>query len=203
MSRLVVTNIETQNIMFDSDTTAFTIASDGNVSGNGLAMSKISESVGTNVAQFDITGFSETYDTYYISFDAVAANDNIQFFAKMFVGGTLITANHFGFEVVTKGSSPSVSEGDDIFIRFERYGTGNAAGEGITGGFHIYNRNSSTRPTSAAGSCNGLSGSANHDHLSFGGIQKPAYVGNVMSGIRLYFASGNIAAGTVKLYGIK
>ena len=33
MSKLVVTNIETQNIKFDSDTTAFTIASDGTTSG--------------------------------------------------------------------------------------------------------------------------------------------------------------------------
>ena len=35
MSKLVVTNIETQNIKFDSDTTAFTIASDGTTTGAG------------------------------------------------------------------------------------------------------------------------------------------------------------------------
>ena len=35
MSKLVVTNIETQNIKFDSDTTAFTIASDGTTTGTG------------------------------------------------------------------------------------------------------------------------------------------------------------------------
>ena len=35
MSKLVVTNIETQNIKFDSDTTAFTIGSDGTTTGQG------------------------------------------------------------------------------------------------------------------------------------------------------------------------
>ena len=45
MSRLIVSNIETQNIKFDSDTTAFTIASDGTVSGTGdnAAMVKLAD----------------------------------------------------------------------------------------------------------------------------------------------------------------
>jgi len=33
MSRLIVTSVETQNIKFDSDTTAFTIGSDGVTTG--------------------------------------------------------------------------------------------------------------------------------------------------------------------------
>ena len=51
MSKLVVTNIETQNIKFDSDTTAFTIGSDGVVTGNNApAMVKLFEgSFGSSV----------------------------------------------------------------------------------------------------------------------------------------------------------
>ena len=35
MSRLIVSSIETQNIKFDSDTTAFTIGSDGGIKAEG------------------------------------------------------------------------------------------------------------------------------------------------------------------------
>tara|TARA_B100000242_G_scaffold253629_1_gene196025 strand:- start:302 stop:976 length:675 start_codon:yes stop_codon:yes gene_type:complete len=41
MSRLVVTNIETQNIKFDSDTTAFTIGSGGNISGGSHGLNPL------------------------------------------------------------------------------------------------------------------------------------------------------------------
>lgn len=36
MSRLIVSNIETQNIKFDSDTTAFSISNAGSLSGSGI-----------------------------------------------------------------------------------------------------------------------------------------------------------------------
>lgn len=43
MSKLVVTNIETQNIKFDSDTTAFTIGSDGGIKGEGSATTNLQQ----------------------------------------------------------------------------------------------------------------------------------------------------------------
>ena len=56
MSRLIVTNVDTQNIKFDSDTTAFTIASDGTTSGVGAgAMVKLLDvSNISSVATYDI-----------------------------------------------------------------------------------------------------------------------------------------------------
>ena len=53
MSRLIVTNIETQNIKFDSDTTAFTISSDGNTTGSG--MDKLASASATSVNTVDIS----------------------------------------------------------------------------------------------------------------------------------------------------
>ena len=75
MSRLIVTNIETQNIKFDSDTTAFTINSGGttnfsqNVSGSGfdLVSNVYSDSTVTSVEITLPTG----YDSYYLQLTAL------------------------------------------------------------------------------------------------------------------------------------
>ena len=83
MSKLVVTNIETQNIKFDSDTTAFTIGSDGVLSGTGSpAMVKLLEADISNVAQYDIdsTYINSTYDTYKVIGRLVLASDNQNLF---------------------------------------------------------------------------------------------------------------------------
>ena len=69
MSKLVVTNIETQNIKFDSDTTAFTIGSDGIVTGNNAsAMIKLlSATIGSTSAYvIDSTYINSTYNIYCI-----------------------------------------------------------------------------------------------------------------------------------------
>ena len=75
MSRLIVTNIETQNIKFDSDTTAFTINSSGttnfsqNVSGSGydLLPNVYSDSTVTSTEIALPTG----YDSYYLQLTAL------------------------------------------------------------------------------------------------------------------------------------
>ena len=56
MSKLVVTNIETQNIKFDSDTTAFTISSTGATSGVGAgAMVSLLDTTSVSGATYDIS----------------------------------------------------------------------------------------------------------------------------------------------------
>ena len=79
MSRLIVTNVETQNIKFDSDTTAFTIGSDGVLSGTGSpAMVKLLDADISTVSQYDITStyINSTYDEYILSFNLLPASDN-------------------------------------------------------------------------------------------------------------------------------
>ena len=81
MSRLIVSNIETQNIKFDSDTTAFTIGSDGVLSGTGSpAMVKLNEttvSSSVSLVAFDNTIITSTYDNYYVTIqNAVLAANN-------------------------------------------------------------------------------------------------------------------------------
>jgi len=68
MSRLIVSSIETQNIKFDSDTTAFTIGSDGVLSGTGAPAMVLlnTTTVSSGTTNVDIEQFSSTYSAYKI-----------------------------------------------------------------------------------------------------------------------------------------
>ena len=74
MSRLIVTNIETQNIKFDSDTTAFTIASDGTVSGTGNTYKHLNTTTitsSTSTITFDNTIITSAHQIYEIQFEGL------------------------------------------------------------------------------------------------------------------------------------
>ena len=107
MSKLVVTNIETQNIKFDSDTTAFTIGSDGVVTGNNApAMIKLFESnFGSSAGEGSITHYdidstyiNSTYDAYDIIGYFRPDGDNRYLYMKLMTGGSVISSNHLGYE---------------------------------------------------------------------------------------------------------
>ena len=168
---------------------------------------KISETTASSsVANVNITsGFSSTFDTYYVVFDMLGASDTQNAYVDAFVGGSLVTDGQFGREVLPTdgGSTQGNDTGSSKFLRLDRYGSGNATGEGIQGSFFIYNRNSTTRPTSATGRSNNIQDNGNHNHTIISGSQTSAYRGNVIDGLRFSFASGNIEVGTFKLYGIK
>ena len=53
MSKLIVSSIETQNIKFDSDTTAFTIGSDGGIKAEGSATTNLQQGLAKAWANFD------------------------------------------------------------------------------------------------------------------------------------------------------
>tara|TARA_B100000683_G_scaffold275224_1_gene325348 strand:+ start:753 stop:1373 length:621 start_codon:yes stop_codon:yes gene_type:complete len=74
MSRLIVSNIETQNIKFDSDTTAFTIASDGTVSGTGNTYKHLNTTTitsSTSTITFDNTIITSAHQIYEIQFEGL------------------------------------------------------------------------------------------------------------------------------------
>ncbi len=79
MSKLVVTNIETQNIKFDSDTTAFTIASDGTVSGTGNTYKHLNTTTitsSTSTITFDNTIITSAHQIYEIQFEGLVGANN-------------------------------------------------------------------------------------------------------------------------------
>ncbi len=74
MSRLVVTNVETQNIKFDSDTTAFSINSSGQlntssivVKGEGTATTNLQQGLCKMWVNWNMSGTASVYDSFNFS----------------------------------------------------------------------------------------------------------------------------------------
>ena len=208
MSRLVVTNIETQNIKFDSDTTAFTIGSDGIVTGNNAsAMIKLlSATIGSTSAYvLDSTYINSTYNIYLIQGEFLPASDGVYLYSDAYVGGSVVdSGNNYGRYVREIGSGDVWnSGGQSEFVLYNRNSLGNATGEGITINAVLQNVNSTTRPACITGTSVYHGQSAETRVANFGGTFNASQASSVVNGINFYMSSGNIASGTITLYGIK
>ncbi len=157
MSRLVVTNIETQNIKFDSDTTAFTIGSDGVLSGTGSpAMVKLidvsfgSSAGGSSITHYDVdsTYINSTYDAYDIIGYFRPSGDNRYLYMKLLTGGSVITDNHLGYEGQYAAGSHSFGGNTESSFGFQQFGSGTAEGRGTKLHARVSNVNNTTAPCS-------------------------------------------------------
>jgi len=96
MSKLIVSNIETQNISFDSDTPAITISSDGSVAGAGI------ERISTGAAASGTSNFDIALPTTAGKYSRLLWN----------IRGVRMSAAHgFGLRFRTQGGS--VRNGDN------------------------------------------------------------------------------------------
>tara|TARA_Y100001954_G_scaffold34582_1_gene33023 strand:- start:518 stop:1144 length:627 start_codon:yes stop_codon:yes gene_type:complete len=208
MSRLVVTNIETQNIKFDSDTTAFTIGSDGIVTGNNAsAMIKLlSATIGnTSMYVIDSTYINSTYNIYLIQAEFLPVSDGHYLYSDAYVGGSVVdSGNNYGRYVREIGSGDVWnSPGQSEFVLYNRNSLGNATGEGITINAVLQNVNSTTRPACITGTSVYYGTGAETRTANFGGTFGVSQASSIVNGINFYISSGNIASGSITLYGIK
>ena len=208
MSRLIVTNIETQNIKFDSDTTAFTIGSDGIVTGNNAsAMIKLlSATIGnTSMYVIDSTYINSTYNIYLIQAEFLPVSDGHYLYSDAYVGGSVVdSGNNYGRYVREIGSGDVWnSGGQSEFVLYNRNSLGNATGEGITINAVLQNVNSTTRPACITGTSAYHGTSAGTRVANFGGTFNASQASSVVNGINFYISSGNIASGSLTLYGIR
>ena len=208
MSRLIVSNIETQNIKFDSDTTAFTIGSDGIVTGsNASAMIKLlSATIGnTSMYVIDSTYINSTYNTYLIQGEFLPVSDGHYLYSDAYVGGSVVSSGNVYGRYVREIGSGDVwnSAGQDEFVLYNRNSLGNATGEGITINAVLQNVNSTTRPACITGTSVYYGTGAETRTANFGGTFGVSQASSVVNGINFYISSGNIASGSITLYGIK
>ena len=214
MSKLVVTNIETQNIKFDSDTTAFTIGSDGVVTGNNApGMVKLfegsfgSSAGGGSITHYDIdsTYINSTYDAYDIIGYFRPSGDNRYLYMKLLTGGSVITDNYLGYEGTYAGNGASYFGGNtESSFGFQMYGSGTAVGRGTKLHARVSNVNNTTAPCSITASVNYLEhtgGAHQGGHMC--GSMIDGQESTVINGFRFQFHTGNIHGGYVKIYGIK
>ena len=181
-----------------ADDFAFT----GTVSGSGMDL-LLDATISSAVAQYDIssTYINSTHDNYYLDASILPATDNV--YPQLFpmVGGSVLSS---GVSYATYGHESGSIRGHNFTnIRLSYTNSGNADGEfAIINGF-LQNVNSTAIPFAFSGYTNMVHTDGVHEGLSITGALDAGSRASVVNGIRLNFSSGNIASGTVKLYGLR
>ena len=120
---------------------------------------------------------------------------------RVFVGGAIQTGSIYAHEAAAPvGNSVSNAES---YMRLNVGTIGNATGEGITSILTFQNVNSTSAPFCFTGSSTHSSIDAAHNSQTSAGSLLVANASSVVNGLRIYFNGGNIAAGRVKLFGLK
>ena len=160
--------------------------------------------ISSAVSSYDIdsTYINSTYDTYHLYANLHPASDGYDIYGRWIVGGSVDTGTNYGYEVVTGDGGSVATDDSNSVMRFNRYGVGNDTGEGIFLFAQLLNINSTVFPASIIGQSNsGLTGN-NHNFTSFGTSHKMSNASDVVNGLSLFFQSGNIEFGNVKLFGV-
>jgi hypothetical protein len=209
MSRLIVSNIETQNIKFDSDTTAFTIGSDGVLSGTSApGMVKLyGLTSSSSVASHDIssTYINSTYNNYYLSGYFEGDGDTKYLQCRVMVGGVVQTGSIYQNEVQAIGVQDDQDNNntDSHIFTANNVGMGGEDGEGTTVSIFFQNANSTRAPFSCSGISSYYDNSGNQNGSSFSGGMLVANRANIVNGLSLKMHSSNITYASFTIYGIK
>ena len=176
----------------------------GNVTGTAM-VHLLSADITSAVSAYDIgsTYINSTYDNYLIQAEFLPATDNVFLYLRFFVGGVVQTSLIYATETEPMSTylSANVNSGEAMGSGY--YQLGNATGEGITLNANLQNVNNTARPCSVTGMSNTYYTNAVHSGNIFSGSLIVANASNVVNGFRFYMSSGDIASGTVKLYGLK
>ena len=170
--------------------------------GGGLEF--ISSLDASSSATLSFTGFdSSKYDSYKFTFaNILPATDDAYLHALLSVdsGSNYLTAS----DSYTINATSEASAGDSAFIGIGNLGVSNVDGGGGSGGLEIFgphlNKRTFIVPT------NGLNNKTDETLRGFGfayndgGGQTKA--NTVVNAIRFLFSSGNIASGTITMYGL-
>ena len=152
-------------------------------------------------ATLSFTGFDASkYDSYIFTVgNMLPATDETLFQALMSVDGGSNYLSASDSYVI--GAGIGASAGDSAFIPLAYHPIGNATGEGLTGDFFLNNPDLNTTTyltgsvvyTTASGAIGGYIGD------QFGAGKTKA--ATVVNAIQFKFSSGNIASGTITMYG--
>ena len=161
--------------------------------------------ISSAVSEYDITStyITSSYDTYMVQAEFLPATDNVYMYMRVFVGGAVQTGSIYGYETGAMSSSAYDNQDSTTRLCSISHGQmGNATGEGLTLNAYLQNVNSTSRPFAITGMSNIANTGATPNSSTFAGQLIPANAANVVNGLSLYMSGGNIASGTVKLYGI-
>ena len=195
---MALTKVQAEGVNL-SDTFAFT----GTVTGTKGMTLLLDATISSAVSEYDIssTYINSSYDNYYLDASILPATDDVVPQLFPMVSGSVLSS---GVSYAIYSYEVGYLRGHDFTnIRLARNHSGNADGEFIIINGFLQNVNSTTIPWAFSGFTNMVTTDGLHEGNSVTGALDPASRASVVNGIRLNFHSGNIASGTVKLYGIK
>ena len=196
MSRLVVSNIETQNIKFDSDTTAFTIGSDGVLSDMTMTNFKPAvtsvTTVSTAVSSIDFSVPTGTTSVKMVYQNLSAASSGEMGF-RLSTGGSFLTSGYVaGSMYVISSSAQGATNYTGQFPMFYGFNATDNAFNGIARfSCTTLNHWSFNNTANSGGYPSGTGHAAGKIDLGSN---------NTLDAVRVYAFAGNIDAGIVKCY---
>jgi hypothetical protein len=162
--------------------------------------------VSSAVAQIDFTSvFNSTYKNYMISFnDARSVNDNEQLQLRVFSANGSPDTGSSQYRYAIEGwrddnSEISAASTASTYMQVTRQHSGNQTVESQNGRLFFFNPSGTVARKHIQSYTSGLDGSERGGISQGLGIYTEAIA---YTGVRLYYGSGNIAAGVFKLYGI-
>ena len=160
--------------------------------------------VSSAVSSIDLTGMDSTYQNYMVEIDNVVnATDNVQLRFRFIQGGSTISSSIYDTQI----QRIAIAEGNTFLNKSENgsylmlsQGTDANNDPQLNGRMFIYNAPTTDTHTSYNSDISHIHYD-NHDHqrnLGHGVIEN----NTASTGMTFFFSSGNITAGTFRLYGI-
>lgn len=160
--------------------------------------------VTSGTAQVDITGMDSTYKMYEIRvINLHPATDNVTLNCQYIIGGSAQTGAHYDYcnwVVQRGGTTGENSSYDATSSKLIHSSQGNTPEENLSGIIRIFNPSETTFRKMVQAHISYINTSAASSHSS-----NTTYYNNntsAVTGLRLFFSSGNIDNGIFKLYGI-
>ncbi len=158
----------------------------------------------TSAASFEInsTYINSTYDNYLIFIDATPVTDAQYLRMRFLHSDSAHTGSDYFYETeVHSSSTHDYSHDGNSLIRVCYQTPGNATGEGLNVFCTLSQVNSTTRPTTVKGDYTVVDGASSQGG-TFNGGQDLGGRTSAITGIHLYFGSGNIIMNDFAIYGI-
>lgn len=161
----------------------------GSVSSAAVAVSFVSETVISAVAQVDVTGLETGFDYIFVFQNALPVTDAVRLEMRTSSdGGSTFDAGVSDYADETDAAESSMNVGNDM---------GNAVGEGVSGHIELYNPGDATVQTHVTATMNAINTAGVPTSIILGGKRNAAAL---VDAARFFFESGNMASGNLTVY---
>ena len=161
------------------------------------------EIVSSGVSSVTLTGIDSTYDVYMVKFNNFkGSSDNNNLELRLTESGTPNTTSNYDYaykklDATTTFANQNSSNQSNFDLEIQ---VGNDTGEQSNGVLYILNANNSSEYTFITIETSFLNPFVGLNGTQGGGVFT---VTSAVDGVNIFFSSGNIASGTISLYGLK